>query len=76
MACRFRPSIGPIRIPRVTGRAGGRAIRQISSKPARVGDVKHSLADITEARQRLGYRGAITFTEGLKRTAAWYAGQR
>ena len=40
-----------------------------------MGDVKHSLADITAARERLGYRGAISFAEGLKRTVAWYAGR-
>jgi nucleoside-diphosphate-sugar epimerase len=45
----------------------------IAYAQGRVGDVKHSLADITAARERLGYRGAISFAEGLKRTAAWYA---
>jgi nucleoside-diphosphate-sugar epimerase len=47
----------------------------ITYVPGRVGDVKHSLADITAARARLGYRGAISFAEGLKRTVAWYAGR-
>jgi len=47
----------------------------ITYAPGRVGDVKHSLADITAAREQLGYRGAVSFTEGLKRTVAWYAGQ-
>ena len=41
--------------------------------PGRVGDVKHSLADIEQARTRLGYKGAIDFREGLTRTIAWYA---
>ena len=45
----------------------------ITYAPGRVGDVKHSLADITAARSQLGYRGAISFEEGLKRTVAWYA---
>ncbi|MES1207498.1 MAG: SDR family oxidoreductase [Pseudomonadota bacterium] len=48
----------------------------ITYAQGRVGDVKHSLADITAARERLGYRGAISFAEGLKRTAAWYADRR
>ena len=47
----------------------------ITYVPGRVGDVKHSLADITAARARLGYRGAISFAEGLKRAIAWYAGR-
>jgi UDP-glucose 4-epimerase len=46
---------------------------EITYSPGRVGDVKHSLADITEARTRLGYKAAVSFPEGLKRTTAWYA---
>jgi nucleoside-diphosphate-sugar epimerase len=42
-------------------------------EPGRVGDVKHSLADIAEARTRLGYKGAISFRDGLERTIKWYA---
>jgi UDP-glucose 4-epimerase len=42
----------------------------------RKGDVKHSLADISEARQRLGYSAAIPFAEGLRRTARWYLNQK
>jgi UDP-glucose 4-epimerase len=38
----------------------------------RSGDVKHSLADITQARERLGYQPLVQFPEGLQRTVAWY----
>ncbi len=48
----------------------------VAYEPARVGDVKHSLADITEAKTRLGYTGAISFREGLERTVKWYAAKR
>jgi nucleoside-diphosphate-sugar epimerase len=47
---------------------------EITYVPGRVGDVKHSLADITEARTRLGYKAAVPFLEGLRRTLAWYSG--
>ena len=40
--------------------------------PERSGDVRHSLADITEARERLGYEPRVLFPEGLARTVAWY----
>jgi UDP-glucose 4-epimerase len=40
--------------------------------PERSGDIKHSLADITLAEKYLGYKPAIDFEEGLKRTVAWY----
>jgi UDP-glucose 4-epimerase len=38
----------------------------------RAGDIKHSLADIGQARERLGYTAAISFAEGLRRTLDWY----
>ncbi len=43
--------------------------------PVRPGDIPHSLADITRARQELGYAPAVDFREGLKQTAAWYVEQ-
>ena len=45
----------------------------VSYSPSRVGDVKHSLADISAARAAFGYEGAISFVEGLRRTIEWYA---
>lgn len=38
----------------------------------RRGDVRDSLADISEAKRVIGYDPKIQFTEGLKRTIAWY----
>jgi nucleoside-diphosphate-sugar epimerase len=38
----------------------------------RAGDIKHSWADISEARRRLDYTAAVSFTEGLRRTVEWY----
>jgi nucleoside-diphosphate-sugar epimerase len=40
--------------------------------PERTGDVKHSLADIAQARKRLGYQPLVDFEEGLRRTIDWY----
>jgi nucleoside-diphosphate-sugar epimerase len=39
--------------------------------PEREGDVRHSRADITAARQRLGYEPAVSFLDGLERTVEW-----
>lgn len=41
-------------------------------QPERAGDVKHSLADISVARERLGYEPEVTFREGLERVVEWY----
>jgi len=40
--------------------------------PARGGDVKHSLADVSKAEAGLGYRPSVDFEEGLRRTVEWY----
>jgi UDP-N-acetylglucosamine 4-epimerase len=41
--------------------------------PFRAGDVRHSQADITKARERLGYEPTHTAEEGLRETLEWYA---
>jgi nucleoside-diphosphate-sugar epimerase len=38
----------------------------------RRGDVRHSRADISRAAERLGFRPAVPFVEGLERTIRWY----
>lgn len=40
--------------------------------PPRAGDVKHSLADISAARDAFGYKPLVSFDEGLRRTVEWY----
>ena len=62
-----------------------RAIRELlaprfphlnDSKPVyrdfRAGDVRHSMADISKARQLLGYEPTHRFAEGLKEAMNWY----
>ena len=44
-------------------------------EPARVGDVKHSQADITAARQLLGYEPRTSFEDGLRKTVEWFNGR-
>ena len=38
----------------------------------RAGDVRDSLADISLARELLGYEPVVDFSEGLRRTVEWY----
>jgi nucleoside-diphosphate-sugar epimerase len=42
----------------------------------RVGDVRHSLADITLAQQFLGYESQVDLREGLQRTIDWWKSSR
>jgi UDP-glucose 4-epimerase len=62
---------------RVVGLIGdilGRPIEPIH-EPERAGDIKHSWADISAARDRLRYTAAVSFAEGLRRTIDWYRGR-
>lgn len=38
----------------------------------RLGDVKHSVADISKAKKLLGYNPGVSVEEGLKKAFAWY----
>jgi nucleoside-diphosphate-sugar epimerase len=52
-------------------RATGAPIEPEHHDP-RPGDVPHSQADISAAREALGYVPVVGFTEGIARTVAWY----
>lgn len=43
---------------------------------ARPGDVRHSQADISKARDLLGYEPVVGFAEGLRQTVEWYQSAR
>jgi nucleoside-diphosphate-sugar epimerase len=40
---------------------------------ARVGDVKHSLADIDKARKLFGFEVHVNFKDGLRKTVDWFS---
>ena len=44
-------------------------------EPDRPGDVRHSRADITAARNAFGFAPSVDWVEGLRRTLEWYRGQ-
>jgi UDP-glucose 4-epimerase len=44
----------------------------VNYAPERAGDIKHSLADVSLARELMGYVPAVGFREGLRRTVEWY----
>jgi UDP-N-acetylglucosamine/UDP-N-acetyl-alpha-D-glucosaminouronate 4-epimerase len=41
-------------------------------EPPRAGDVRHTLADLTQARERLGYRPTTDIAAGLDKTVQWF----
>ncbi|MBN1460644.1 MAG: SDR family oxidoreductase [Armatimonadetes bacterium] len=44
----------------------------ITHESERPGDIRHSRADITRAKEILGYRVSVPVLDGLRRTVAWY----
>ncbi|HEX8493568.1 MAG TPA: SDR family oxidoreductase [Pyrinomonadaceae bacterium] len=54
----------------------GRTDVQAEYRPPRVGDVRHSLADITQARALLGYEPRVGLEEGLRSTMEWWRQSR
>jgi UDP-glucose 4-epimerase len=59
-------------------------LKELTGKPEvtaeylapRVGDVRHSLADISMARELLGYESRVGLREGLQRTIDWWKTSR
>ena len=44
----------------------------LTVSPDRAGDIKHSNADITKAREMLGYDPEWSFDRGIKAAIEWY----
>jgi nucleoside-diphosphate-sugar epimerase len=60
------------KLKHITGNPGVEA----EYREARIGDVKHSLADITRARELLGYEPRVGLEEGLRHTIDWWKRSR
>lgn len=69
VACGARYSL--IELLETIGDAAGGRVEPLFGPP-RPGDILHSQADITLAREALGYEPGIDFHEGIARTVAWY----
>ncbi|MFA5807309.1 MAG: LPS biosynthesis protein WbpP, partial [bacterium] len=54
----------------VYGLAGKRVLPKF--EPGRVGDVRDSLADISLARDLIGYDPKVAFSQGLAQTFTWF----
>ncbi|GMV96934.1 MAG: SDR family oxidoreductase [Phycisphaerae bacterium] len=69
VACGERVSVNAI--IRQINELLGKKIKPVYA-PERPGDVKHSLADITAARELIGFEPVVGFDEGLRRAIDWY----
>ena len=50
----------------------GQSEVEVTYGPERKGDVKHSLADVSKAKNLLGYIPNVSVEEGLRKTFDWY----
>lgn len=68
-----RTSLNTVRtlIEEYTGRS-----LSLESRPDRPGDVRHTHADISRARDVLGYEPKVDFAEGMRRTVQWFEQER
>ena len=58
-------------VVRALGKISGKTL-ETKYEPPRDGDIRDSQADITQARELLGYEPQVSFEEGLSRTYEWY----
>src|SRR5205814_9191353 len=61
-------------VPEIAGRLAdvlGKRIEPLITGKYRVGDIRHCFADITLARELLGYEPGVGFDDGLALLAQW-----
>ncbi|MGD8250792.1 MAG: SDR family oxidoreductase [Desulfobacterales bacterium] len=65
---------GSITVNNLWRRVAALAALNVSASymPAREGDIRHSVADASRARDDLGFEPAVAFETGLKRTYDWF----
>jgi nucleoside-diphosphate-sugar epimerase len=69
IACGVRTNL--LDLVQILAELSGRAI-PVRHEPARSGDVRHSLADISLAQRLLGFTPQVSIQDGMARTLAWY----
>ncbi len=72
IACGERVTI--LEVAEAIERLLGRTVER-KHLPPRRGDVRHTLADISKAREQLGYAPTIGFADGIDRTVSYFARQ-
>lgn len=70
VACGARYSV--LDVATAIGKGLRRSVR-LDHQPARAGDVRDTLADISQARADLGYEPRVDFEEGMRRTCEYFA---
>jgi dTDP-L-rhamnose 4-epimerase len=65
-----------LELARMLARALGSGLQPNVTGEFRAGDIRHCFADVSRARELLGFEAAVTLDRGLPELAAWVAEQR
>lgn len=63
-------------VAEILGRALDSDVEPVITRKYRAGDIRHCYADVTKARQLLGYEPGVTHEEGFRELAAWLSEQQ
>ncbi|MGH9588212.1 MAG: NAD-dependent epimerase/dehydratase family protein [Acidobacteriaceae bacterium] len=63
-------------VAEILARSLGSTIEPIITRKFRAGDIRHCFADLTKARNLLGYNAEITHQQGFQELAAWLSEQK
>lgn len=64
------------RVAEILAEALGKNIAPVITQKYRAGDIRHCYADLSKAKQLLGYEPLVTHEEGFRELAAWLANQQ
>jgi dTDP-L-rhamnose 4-epimerase len=62
-------------VAELLARSLGKDVEPVITNKYRAGDIRHCYADITKARELLGYEPQVSHEEGFKQLAEWLGGQ-
>ena len=72
VGCGGRISVNELAL--TMGQVLGRPDLTPKHEPERIGDIKHSFADLARSHSAIGYAPIVDFRAGLERTVGWYRG--
>jgi dTDP-L-rhamnose 4-epimerase len=67
--------ISILQVAEILAKSLGKEIAPVITQKYRAGDIRHCYADLTKARNLLGYEPRVTHDEGFKELAEWLAEQ-
>ena len=62
-------------VAKILAKSLGKDMEPVISQKYRAGDIRHCYADLTKARELLGYEPRVTHEEGFKELAEWLSEQ-